>query len=60
VLLHVSGMASGVSISKLDDSDIREEEIKDLKQKVMNGLLRQTTVVSCVYHKIWFSVYSLT
>ncbi|KAG7607171.1 Zinc finger PHD-type [Arabidopsis thaliana x Arabidopsis arenosa] len=45
VLLHVSGMASGVSISKLDDSDIREEEIKDLKQKVMNGLLRQTTVV---------------
>ncbi|XP_020869738.1 uncharacterized protein At5g08430 isoform X2 [Arabidopsis lyrata subsp. lyrata] len=45
VLLHVAGMASGISISKLDDSDISEEEIKDLKQKVMNGLLRQPTVV---------------
>ncbi|XP_010444288.1 PREDICTED: uncharacterized protein At5g08430-like [Camelina sativa] len=45
VLLHVAGMASGVSISKLDDSDISQEEIKDLKQKVMDGLLRQPTVV---------------
>ncbi|XP_006279598.2 uncharacterized protein At5g08430 [Capsella rubella] len=45
VLLHVAGMASGVSISKLDDSDISQEEINDLKQKVMNGLLRQLTVV---------------
>ncbi|XP_010460909.1 PREDICTED: uncharacterized protein At5g08430-like [Camelina sativa] len=45
VLLHVAGMASGVRISKLDDSDISQEEIKDLKQKVMDGLLRQPTVV---------------
>ncbi|CAN8264503.1 unnamed protein product [Cochlearia groenlandica] len=43
--LYVAGMSSDVSISKLDDSDISKEEIEDLKQKVMSGLLRQPTVV---------------
>ncbi|KAL0856494.1 hypothetical protein Bca101_061647 [Brassica carinata] len=45
ILLYVAGMESYVSISKLDDSDITKEEIEDLKQKVMNGLLRQPTLV---------------
>ncbi|WZZ68714.1 hypothetical protein YC2023_080084 [Brassica napus] len=45
LLLDVSGMASSVSISKLDDSDITKEEIENLKQKVTSGLLRQPTVV---------------
>ncbi|XP_010521404.1 PREDICTED: uncharacterized protein At5g08430 [Tarenaya hassleriana] len=45
VLLHVSGVSSHVCISKLDDSDITEEDIEDLKQKVMNGHLRQPTVL---------------
>ncbi|CAN8251741.1 unnamed protein product [Cochlearia groenlandica] len=45
VLLYVAGMGTGVSVSKLDDSDINKEEIEDLRQKVMNGLLRQPTVV---------------
>uniref|UniRef100_A0A1J3IZA2 Uncharacterized protein n=1 Tax=Noccaea caerulescens TaxID=107243 RepID=A0A1J3IZA2_NOCCA len=45
VLLYVAGMASDVSISRLDDSDISKEEIEDLKQKVTSGLLRQPTVV---------------
>ncbi|KAF3517906.1 hypothetical protein DY000_02063617 [Brassica cretica] len=45
LLLDVSGMASSVSISKLDDSDITKEEIQNLKQKVTSGLLRQPTVV---------------
>ncbi|KAL0701445.1 hypothetical protein Bca4012_057567 [Brassica carinata] len=45
LLLDVAGMASSVSISKLDDSDISKEEIENLKQKVTNGVLRQPTVV---------------
>uniref|UniRef100_M4DI25 Uncharacterized protein n=1 Tax=Brassica campestris TaxID=3711 RepID=M4DI25_BRACM len=45
LLLDVAGMASSVSISKLDDSDITKEEIENLKQKVTSGLLRQPTVV---------------
>ncbi|VVB17915.1 unnamed protein product [Arabis nemorensis] len=45
VLLYVAGMASDVSISKLDDSDIGKDEIEDLKQKVVNGFLRQPTVL---------------
>ncbi|KAJ0241136.1 Plus-3 domain-containing protein [Hirschfeldia incana] len=45
LLLDVAGMASSVSISKLDDSDISKEEIENLKQKVTSGLLRQPTVV---------------
>ncbi|XP_013649457.2 uncharacterized protein At5g08430-like [Brassica napus] len=45
LFLDVAGMASSVSISKLDDSDISKEEIENLKQKVTSGLLRQPTVV---------------
>ncbi|KAL1204023.1 hypothetical protein V5N11_011865 [Cardamine amara subsp. amara] len=45
VLLYVAGRESGVSITRLEDSDIKEEEITHLKEKVMNGLLRQPTVV---------------
>ncbi|CAH8347494.1 unnamed protein product [Eruca vesicaria subsp. sativa] len=45
LLLDVAGIASSVSISKLDDSDISKEEIENLKQKVTSGLLRQPTVV---------------
>ncbi|KAF8050831.1 hypothetical protein N665_1868s0015 [Sinapis alba] len=45
MFLYVAGMANDVSISKLDDSDITKEDIDDLKQKVMSGLLRQPTLV---------------
>ncbi|KFK28072.1 hypothetical protein AALP_AA8G468200 [Arabis alpina] len=45
VLFKVAGMASEVSISKLDDSDISKDEIEDLKQKVLNGILKQPTVL---------------
>ncbi|CAG7860414.1 unnamed protein product [Brassica rapa] len=45
MFLYLAGIASDVSISRLDDSDITKEEIDDLKQKVMSGLLRQPTLV---------------
>ncbi|KAF8079852.1 hypothetical protein N665_0996s0009 [Sinapis alba] len=45
LLLDVAGMASSVSISKLDDSDVSKEEIEGLKQKVTSGLLKQPTVL---------------
>ncbi|KAF3561659.1 hypothetical protein DY000_02011590 [Brassica cretica] len=45
MFLYVAGIASDVSIAKLDDSDITKEEIDDLKQKIMSGLLRQPTLV---------------
>ncbi|KAG5380809.1 hypothetical protein IGI04_028651 [Brassica rapa subsp. trilocularis] len=45
LFLDVAGIASSVSISKLDDSDISKEEIENLKHKVTSGLLRQPTVV---------------
>ncbi|ESQ31532.1 hypothetical protein EUTSA_v10003959mg [Eutrema salsugineum] len=45
IFLYVAGMECDVSISKLEDSDISKEEIENLKQKVMKGLLRQPTVV---------------
>ncbi|KAL0643147.1 hypothetical protein Bca4012_041437 [Brassica carinata] len=45
MFLYVAGIASDVSIAKLDDSDITKEEIDDLKHKIMSGLLRQPTLV---------------
>ncbi|CAA7045472.1 unnamed protein product, partial [Microthlaspi erraticum] len=45
VILYVAGVDYDVSISRLEDSDIKEDEIEDLKQKVVNGLLTQPTLV---------------
>ncbi|XP_031286855.1 uncharacterized protein At5g08430-like [Pistacia vera] len=45
ILLQLSNRVKELSISKLSDDDFHEDECEDLRQRVINGLLKRPTVV---------------
>ncbi|KAJ0034391.1 hypothetical protein Pint_26287 [Pistacia integerrima] len=45
ILLQLSNRVKELPISKLSDDDFHEDECKDLRQRVINGLLKRPTVV---------------
>ncbi|KAJ0016578.1 hypothetical protein Pint_10300 [Pistacia integerrima] len=45
ILLQLSNRVKELPISKLSDDDFHEDECEDLRQRVINGLLKRPTVV---------------